>query len=584
MKRLILTLSAVLCCATLSAQSESWISLFDGESLKGWEQVGGKATYKVVDGAIVGTTKPNTPNSFLCTERTYGDFILEMEFRVDDDLNSGIQFRSRIIDGIVRGYQYEIDPDTTTPYRGLPANCDAEGRELAAGTAPRAWTGGIYEEKLRGWIGELTHNPEARAAYRAGEWNKMRVEARGALLQTWINNVKAATVVDYRTPSGFIALQVHAINGGRENRQVAWRNIRIIDLGDNPEQGDAIDHYLGEWRDAKTGWLGQIWYDRAEATYKVNLSSKPYANQAPDLTLKGTLQQDGVLAFSNEQGVEGSLAGKRLKVKGENISFNGERIFRVSPTLGAAAPAGAIALYDGNGFEHWGAVAPKEWLTPSRKAEEAVSVTPCGAIEITPGKGAIVTHRQFKDYTMHLEFRLLGEKTNGGVYLQSRYELNIKDSWGIGKGATTGALGNILSPEIAEPAFNYALPPMYWQTLDVEFRAPRFDAEGNKTANARISAWLNGQQIYSEVEVDQLKGAAGRLGEAAEGPIYLQEHGTAYQFRNIWVKEKAGEAKRGGKKDAVANKSSQKSASEAPKSGGSKAPGQRKPANRAKNK
>jgi hypothetical protein len=88
------------------------------------------------------------------------------------------------------------------------------------------------------------------------------------------------------------------------------------------------------------------------------------------------------------------------------------------------------------------------------------------------------------------------------------------------------------------PDFNYALPPMVWQTLDVEFTAPRFDGNGNKTSNACLSAWVNGEQIYDNIEIEKLKGAAGRLGEAGEGPVYLQEHGTAYQFRNIWIVNK----------------------------------------------
>lgn len=182
MKKLVLALVGAALCVAAPAQ-ENWVELFDGKTLEGWTRMGGNASFEVVDGAIVGTTAPDTPNSFLCTEREYGNFILEMEFKVDEGLNSGVQFRSRFVDGLVRGYQYEIDPDRTTMYSALPANLDAEGHEVAPGTAPRSWTGGIYDEKRRGWIGDLTHNPAAREAFRPGEWNLLRVEARNDCLK-----------------------------------------------------------------------------------------------------------------------------------------------------------------------------------------------------------------------------------------------------------------------------------------------------------------------------------------------------------------------------------------------------------------
>jgi hypothetical protein len=206
--------------------------------------------------------------------------------------------------------------------------------------------------------------------------------------------------------------------------------------------------------------------------------------------------------------------------------------------LGKEAPEKAIVLFDGTSLERWGGLANKEWLKTSKDALESVVLTDAGNIEMVPGKGSIITNEYFGDCTLHMEFRLLGEKTNGGVYLQSRYELNIKDSWGQGKGQSTGALGNVTVPADNIPDFNYALPPMVWQTLDVEFTAPRFDENGNKTGNACLSVWVNGEQIYENIGIEKLKGAAGRLGEAKEGPVYLQEHGTAYQFRNIWIIKK----------------------------------------------
>ena len=107
------------------------IELFDGKTLEGWRQLGGKAMYTVEDGCIVGTSVEGEPNSFLCTERHYHDFILELEYRVDPKLNSGVQIRSdskpSYRNGHVFGYQIEIDPSN------------------------RAYSAGIYDEARRGW-------------------------------------------------------------------------------------------------------------------------------------------------------------------------------------------------------------------------------------------------------------------------------------------------------------------------------------------------------------------------------------------------------------------------------------------------
>jgi hypothetical protein len=190
---------------------EPWKELFDGKSLAGWTQIGGAAQYSVQEGQIIGKTVLDTPNSFLCTKQYYSDFILELEFKVDAKLNSGIQIRSNSFpeydNGRVHGYQIEIDPSN------------------------RGWTGGIYDEGRRGWLYTLEGNSAAQKAFKADQWNKLRVEAIGDTLKTWINDVPTAHLYDTMTRTGFIALQVHAIgkDKDREGIQVCWRNIRIID-------------------------------------------------------------------------------------------------------------------------------------------------------------------------------------------------------------------------------------------------------------------------------------------------------------------------------------------------------------------
>jgi hypothetical protein len=209
-------------CMVLAAQEENWKPLFDGKSLSGWTQRGGKAKYRAEDGQIIGTSVPNTSNSFLCTEREYGDFALELEFKVDPKLNSGVQIRSHAFDepkqiehggrtikiaaGRVHGYQVEIDP------------------------SDRAWSGGIYDEGRRGWLNDLKQNDAARKAFKANEWNKFRIECRGDSIKTWLNDVPAADLKDSMTPKGFIALQVHGVGSNTDPLEVRWRNIRIREL------------------------------------------------------------------------------------------------------------------------------------------------------------------------------------------------------------------------------------------------------------------------------------------------------------------------------------------------------------------
>ena len=204
--------SAIL-ASSCSGQKEinpPFVDIFDGETLDGWHILGGDASYEVKDGTIVGTSTLNTTNTFLCSEELYSDFILEFDYKVDPKLNSGIQIRSKSIpsyrNGVVHGYQIEIDP------------------------SERAWSAGIYEEQARGWLYSLVENPKAQKAFRQNQWNSYRVEAIGDTLKTWINGVEAAHLIDDRTGSGFIGLQVHGIGNDEEKNgtQVVWKNIKIL--------------------------------------------------------------------------------------------------------------------------------------------------------------------------------------------------------------------------------------------------------------------------------------------------------------------------------------------------------------------
>jgi len=210
--------------STLRAEEEGFVALFDGKTLEGWEQHSGTAPYRVEDGAIVGKTISGTGNSFLCTKKKYGDFVLELEFKVDPTMNSGIQFRSLFHDketeftgadgkpkkipaDRVHGYQFEIDP------------------------SPRAWTGGVYDEGRRGWLKDLKENEAGQKAFKQGEWNKVRIECQGESIKTFLNGVATAELTDGMTTEGVIALQVHGIGkNDTAGKEVAWRNIRLKEI------------------------------------------------------------------------------------------------------------------------------------------------------------------------------------------------------------------------------------------------------------------------------------------------------------------------------------------------------------------
>lgn len=204
------------------------------------------------------------------------------------------------------------------------------------------------------------------------------------------------------------------------------------------------------------------------------------------------------------------------------------------PTLGAKPSAGAVVLFDGRDLNAWNTKAGKDWLKSAGPAQwKLVTVAGETVMEIVPGADSLITKQAFGDCRVHLEFRTLVTPTNSGIYLQTRYEVNINESSGRTDIGPSGGLDNCSD---VKPPVRAALPPHTWQTLDIEFTAPRFDAAGNKTANARATVRLNGVLLYDHQELSPPKGAAGRLGEAPTGPIMLQEHGQPVQFRNVWVR------------------------------------------------
>ncbi len=289
MKFQLLTLFLCACLSSFANPSEDgWEMLFNGKDFSNFEQLNGEATYLVQDGAMVGISKLNTPNSFMATKKTYSDFILEFDVLVENGLNSGVQFRSEskadYRDYRVHGYQCEIE------------------------TSSRKWAGGVYDEARRGWLYPLTRNEKGRQAFVPGEWNQYRIEAVGPYIRTFVNGIQCANLVDDMTSEGFIAFQVHGIGKKeQEGKTVQWKNIRIKtkDLHDAlmPVDGDVPEisyiHSLTT-QEIRKGWR-MLWDGESTKGWRgAKLDHFPE---------KGWVMEDGTLKVLSSGGAESRNGG-----------------------------------------------------------------------------------------------------------------------------------------------------------------------------------------------------------------------------------------------------------------------------------
>jgi hypothetical protein len=297
--------------------ADTWTDLFNGKNLDGWVQRGGVATYKVEDGAIVGTSTMNTPNTFLCTPRDYGDFILEYEFKIDPRLNSGVQIRSQsfssptelvwegkkitIPANRVHGYQIEIDPDPKKD---------------------RWWAGGIYDEARRNWLfpGILGGNAkeftdQGRRIFKQDDWNKIRVEAIGTSIKTILNGTPCASITDSLTPSGFIALQVHGIGKDKatDGSQVRWRNLRIQEVS-APQNTLSAEESAAGWKLLWDGKTSEGWRSA----------------KGPDFPKGGWKITNGELVINETGGAESKAAGDII-TKEKFSDFELSVDFKITP-------------------------------------------------------------------------------------------------------------------------------------------------------------------------------------------------------------------------------------------------------------
>jgi hypothetical protein len=303
--------AALLLASPVAGQSPQWRDLIGASDLSGWQKLGGSAPYAVELGEIVGRSVLNSPNSWLATKETFGDFILEYEAKVDPKLNSGVMIRglsrADYRDGKVHAYQAEID------------------------SSPRAWSGGIYDEERRGWLNPLTRNPEAQRAFRIGEWNRFRVEAIGHSIRSWVNGVPAANLVDAVTPRGFIALQVHSVGNDKamEGLEARFRNVRILTedaakhaTPPNPqmEEFSYLPNQLTEYEKAK-GWR-LLWDGRTTKGWKgAKLEGFP---------TQGWEIRDGALSVLPSGGAEARNGGDIITTE-DFSDFELQLDFRLAP-------------------------------------------------------------------------------------------------------------------------------------------------------------------------------------------------------------------------------------------------------------
>lgn len=293
------------------AQAAKSVSLFDGKTLKGWKQRAGTASYQVENGVIVGTTVTGTGNSFLVSEKTYKDFVLDIDVMLESPKgNSGVQVRSHFDPagnsgkGKVFGRQAEIDPTS------------------------RKWSGGIYDEGRREWLYPMSLNPSAGNAYRSGTYNHLRIECIGNEMKTWLNGVPAAYVIDTLDREGFIGLQVHGITEASEaGKKVYFKNISLQTEGITPTPFPA-DVFVVNYKpnslskyEQDSGWT--LLFDGQSSKGWVAAGESAF----PD---KGWAIKDGEISVLPAEGKE-STNGGDIVTTGEYGAFDLTFDFKLTP-------------------------------------------------------------------------------------------------------------------------------------------------------------------------------------------------------------------------------------------------------------
>lgn len=317
------------------------------------------------------------------------------------------------------------------------------------------------------------------------------------------------------------------------------------------------DHYMGDWQgsltvNGKEKPAAAYLIPLADGHYEIKIASEFNRRVPFDYHLRGTFmngQFTAVDAIPFEAsrivnpvsgGVvvaaslwKGQLADGTLKgqIAGQkNGEFKFSQIQRPSPTIGKAPPANAVVLFDGKNLD--------AWTTRDDKGSVKWKLVEGGAMEINGGD--IKTKEKFGNYRLHIEFRTpymptsFGQgRGNSGVYQHGRYEIQVLDSYGLS--GEDNECGGIY--QISKPAVNMCFPPLQWQAYDITFFAPKFDQDGKKTSNARVTIIHNGVVIQENLELPRVTGGAISEKETTADCILLQDHGNPVQYRNIWVEK-----------------------------------------------
>jgi len=468
---LILLCTGLLSLST-SAHSEDWTPLFNGQNLDGWVQRGGKAPYTVENGEIVGTAVTGQPNSFLCTARDYDNFVLELEFKVDPRLNSGIQFRSHVAESTIE--LKNADGTPTLDDKGKPRSI-APGRvygyQCEIDMVPeraRYWTGGVYDEGRRLWLFPGSHGGDKETFTRdggtvakQGEWNRVRIEAVGTHIRTWINDRPRADFHDNLDASGFIGLQVHNVPDKPEFKdlKVRFRNIRIKPAApsapSSAANSAAAPNTLTD-AEKKAGWR-LLWHGRTTAGWR--------GARLSDFPSKGWEIKNGLLSVDETGGAESTAGGDIITVE-KFGAFELSLDFKITPGANSGI---------------------KYYVDP----------------ELNKGTGSAIG----------LEFQILDDDRHPDAKL------------GRDGNRTVGSLYDLI------PAGGKKVNPVgQWNTARIVSRGRHVEHWLN---GVKVLEFERGSPAFRDFVKASKYTKWPAFGELPEGHILLQDHGNRVSFRNI---------------------------------------------------
>ena len=439
----------------IAFSQSNWTQLFNGKDFKGWEIKAGKADFEIMpNGVIKATSILNSPSTYMGTVNHYDDFILEYEIYASPGLNSGVQFRSLVSEkGQVYGYQCELDTDEF-----------------------RSWSGGIYDQSRRNlFLYPLTRNEKGKNAFKNGIWNKVRIEAVGNSVRTWVNGVQCSNLIDDTSKSGFIAMQIHSIRSvENQGKVVKWKNIRILTsnlernrwpLESYATEINNIDNFLSEDQISK-GWRF-LWDGKTTKGWR-GAKLKTFPNE-------GWLIQDGLLKVVANGGLE-SAGGGDIVTEKKFSNFELEVDFKITK----GANSGIKYFVD---------------------------------TQMNKGEGS----------SIGLEFQILDDK-------------NHPDSKkGVLGNRTVGSLYDLITAKnLQESRGKRNVLPNTWHRARIVVKGSHVE---HWLDNIKMLEYDRHSQVFNSlVNYSKYQKWPG-FGQADSGHILLQEHGDEVCFKNIKIRE-----------------------------------------------